>query len=116
MYFLIKTVTHQELKDSKGRLIPTVICEPISDRRQEELEKQADADDLRILKYVAQFPRASLTDIAAGLGWTLFSGGPNKSRAQRAIKRLTGERLLKKSKQGFWIVTKEGKEALDTGS
>src|SRR5262249_5890912 len=27
MNFLIKTVTHEDLKDSDGRLIPTVICE-----------------------------------------------------------------------------------------
>jgi hypothetical protein len=26
MHFLIKTVTHQDVKDSRGRLIPTVIC------------------------------------------------------------------------------------------
>ena len=34
MYFLIRTVTHQDLKDSDGRLIPTVIAEHISEQAQ----------------------------------------------------------------------------------
>ena len=35
MQFLIRTVTHQDLKDGDGRLIPTVIAEHISDQARD---------------------------------------------------------------------------------
>jgi hypothetical protein len=31
LQFLIRTVTHQDLKDSGGKLLPTIIAEHISD-------------------------------------------------------------------------------------
>jgi transposase len=37
---MIKTLTHERLKDSKGRLMPTVICEWISDKAKEEIAEQ----------------------------------------------------------------------------
>jgi AAA domain len=37
MNFIIKTVTHQDIKDSDGRLIPTVICEHLSEHAKEEI-------------------------------------------------------------------------------
>ena len=37
MHFRLKTVTHELLKDSKGNLIPTVICEWIGDNAKEEI-------------------------------------------------------------------------------
>ena len=40
MHFTLKTVTHDRLKDKKQRLIPTVICEWISDNTKEEIAAQ----------------------------------------------------------------------------
>jgi RecA-family ATPase len=37
LHFLIRTVTHQNLKDRKGRLIPTSLCEWISDQVTEDI-------------------------------------------------------------------------------
>jgi hypothetical protein len=37
MHFLIKTVTHQDLKDKKGRLIPTCLAEWISEQATDDL-------------------------------------------------------------------------------
>ena len=34
MTFQLRSVTHERLKDSKGRPIPTVLCEPISEERR----------------------------------------------------------------------------------
>ena len=116
MHFLIRTVTHEELKDRKGRLIPTVICEPISDTRQEELEQQAEGEGVRVLDHVSRFPNDFLVDIARAFGWTLFSGEPHKTKARRAINHLKKEKLLRKRKSGRWRITKEGKEALKEGS
>jgi hypothetical protein len=38
MHFMLKTVTHERIKDSKERLIPTVICEWISETAKENMD------------------------------------------------------------------------------
>jgi hypothetical protein len=48
MHFMLRTVTHERLKDSKGRLIPTVVCDWISDGAKEEIAKQRVNDEDRI--------------------------------------------------------------------
>jgi predicted ATP-dependent serine protease len=37
LHFQLKTVTHERLKDSKGRLIPTVVAVPLSEQGREEV-------------------------------------------------------------------------------
>src|SRR6516225_6975050 len=49
MSFLIKTVTHQDLKDSDGRLLPTVICEHIGEQAREEIAEAGRQDENTIL-------------------------------------------------------------------
>jgi hypothetical protein len=56
--FLIKTVTHQDLKDSKGKLIPTVICESLSDQAKDVLAE----NKLRLIRR-ARVAEKQLQDI-----------------------------------------------------
>jgi hypothetical protein len=100
MTFLIKTVTHQELKDSDGRLIPTVICEPIGDQAKEEITAAARRDEDAALEF---------TNIAIAMGWKLYSGDPNKMKAHRCIATLIKDKLLKQTRAGRFTVTDEGK-------
>jgi len=60
MQFMLRTVTHQQLKDSKGRLIPTVVCDHMSDQRKEEIAKQKVSDEDRVLAIIDADPAASL--------------------------------------------------------
>jgi hypothetical protein len=46
---MLRTVTHKRLKDSKGRLIPTVVCDWISDTAKEDIAKQRLNDEDRLL-------------------------------------------------------------------
>src|SRR5262245_18637112 len=50
MGFLIKTVTHQDLKDGDGRKIPTVICEHIGEKAREEMAAAAVKAEDEVLK------------------------------------------------------------------
>ena len=54
MNFLIKTVTHQDLKDRDCRLIPTVIAEHISEQAKEEITAAARENETRVLKLISQ--------------------------------------------------------------
>jgi predicted TIM-barrel fold metal-dependent hydrolase len=61
---MLKTVTHQELKDSAGNLIPTVICEHISEQAKEQISEQKFDDESRMLRFIKEDPRASIANLA----------------------------------------------------
>src|SRR5262249_13985566 len=88
IHFLLRTVTHQTLKDSEGELIPTVVCDWISDTTKEEIAKQKLSDEDQLLAAIAADPNASQAALAIKLGWKLYNGDPNKVKAGRCIKDL----------------------------
>jgi AAA domain len=112
MHFLITTITHPDLKDSKGRLIPTCKCEFISDETKEELAKAKVVDENRVLELTNQNPTITLACIADAMRWKLHSGEPNKMRAQRCVRTLEKGKLLAKTRNGRWQITPKGKKAL----
>jgi hypothetical protein len=113
MHFLIKIVTHQDLKDSRGRLIPTVICEWISDQRKEEIAAQKNRDEDAVLALIDANPAISLAQIATEMGWKLYSGQPYKVKAQRIVEELSRAKLIKETRRGRHRVTPEGKRVLN---
>jgi hypothetical protein len=94
MYFMLKTVTHERLKDSRGRLIPTVVSEWISETGREELEKQQADDHQQVLQIVANHAQITQPEIARMMGWKMANGEPNKVKAGRVIKALKKAKLL----------------------
>jgi hypothetical protein len=113
MTFLIKTVTHQDLKDSDGRLIPTVISEPIGDQAKEEIAAASYNDQNAVLKLLNDNTKSSLASVATAMGWKYHSGDPNKTRAHRCIISLVKDKLVKQLRNGHFLVTQEGKKALE---
>jgi AAA domain-containing protein len=113
--FLLRSVTHEELKDTKGRLIPTVIAEHLSDIAQEEMTKASRCDEDLVLQALAGNPRASFADLAASLGWYAKSGKPNRTKAQRALGRLQRHKLIKKDR-GRYEITKGRKTVKQKGT
>ena len=64
MHFLIKTVTHERVKDSKGRLIPTVICDWISEQEKERFVRPEGEDEDEMLALIRDNPKASIAELA----------------------------------------------------
>jgi len=119
LYFLIKTVTHQRLKDSDGRLIPTVIAQHISDQVQENMAAGARLDENKVLEFIWTHKDASYASIAAFMDWKLYSGKPHKMKAKRCVDSLIKAKLIKPTRAGNYQVTPEGKKVLgvdDDGS
>jgi hypothetical protein len=108
--FLLRSVTHEELKDTKGRLIPTVVAEHLSDTAQEEMTKASRCDEDLVLHALASNPRASFAELAASLGWYAKNGKPNRSKAQRTLARLQRDKLIKKER-GRYEFTEKGQKA-----
>ena len=113
MHFSLKTVTHEDLKDSKGRLIPTVICEWISDKAKEEIRAQKTADEDQILALIDADPKASQATLAMKMGWKLHNGDPHKVKVGRCIKTLAHAKLIKETRAGNYRLTPEGQKALE---
>jgi hypothetical protein len=90
--FQIKTVTHELLKDSKGGLIPTVICNWLTETAIEAIDQQIGADRRKALAIIAANRTISLSELANKMGWATHAGKPAKSRADRCV------RALKKAK------------------
>jgi AAA domain len=113
MHFMLKTVTHERLKDSKGRLMPTVISEWISDRAKEEIAAKKITDENEVLAFIAANPKATQEAIAIQMGWKLYNGEPNRMRAGRCIKTLLKAKLIQETRAGNYTLTKDGKAALE---
>jgi hypothetical protein len=112
MHFLIKTVTHQDLKDSDGRLLPTVICECLTDQAREEIAAAGRKDEDKILAIIDGDPAASLAKLAQAMGWKLHDGGPNKMRAKRCVDALKKDKLVTELRNGRYGLTDAGKKVL----
>jgi len=113
MHFLIKTVTHECVKDSRGRLIPTVICEWISDKEKETIAAQKVSDQDAILALIAADPKASQADLAIKIGWKLHNGEPHKVKIGRCIKALLKDKLIKETRRGNYVLTPEGRATIE---
>src|SRR5260370_19353376 len=113
MYFLIETVTHQDLKDSDGRLIPTVIAKYISEQTKEEIAAATRQNENRVLQLINQNSSLTLATLATAMGWKLYSGEPNKMKAKRIVDELKRTKLIKETGISRYKITSEGKKALD---
>jgi hypothetical protein len=89
--FLLRTVTHERLVSKTGKLMPTVIAEPLSEAREEEMRKIARNEEDLVLEEIGNHPHSSQADIARQLGWLNFKGeiqkgksSPHCQRAQEA--------------------------------
>lgn len=107
--FQLHTVTHERLKDTKGRLISTVIAKPLSDVGQEELAKALRSDEDRLLAVIEANPKASLADLARARGWLNNKQEPLKARAQRTTTRLKKGKFIAQERGEYTISDKGAK-------
>jgi hypothetical protein len=112
MQFLIRTITHQDLKDSKGRLIPSCMCEFISEQANEEIAKAKIANENKVLELIRQNPDISRAAIATAMKWNFRNGDPDKSRVRRCVETLIKLGLLKKERERL-LITAKGKKVLN---
>jgi hypothetical protein len=112
MHFMLRTVTHERLKDSRDRPMPTVVCDWISDGAKEEIGKQKLNDEDRLLALIKTNPRATQVSLAMQMGWKLFNGEPHKMKASRVIKAMKQAKLIKETRAGNYGLTDEGEAAL----
>lgn len=111
MAFILRTVTHEKLRDSKGRLIPTVVAAHLSELAQEELASVARTHENQLLAALADNESASLADLAKAVGWLMKNGTPHKMMVKRTLDKLKKLKLVTNGIDGPHL-TDAGKKAL----
>jgi len=111
LQFLLKTVTHERLKTSRGRLIPTVIASHLTEDAQEAMANATRSNEDRLLVEIERNGKASLTRLAVALGWYYKNGGANKTQVKRAADALAKAKFITRERDGF-AITEKGRQAL----
>ncbi len=94
--FSLRTVTHEQLKDSEGRLMPTVVASHLSAAAQQEIEKAARSREDQLLELLGRPESRGATqrDLASQLGWFTRDGSPYQMLVSRTIGALKKEKLI----------------------
>jgi AAA domain len=114
MSFQLRTVTHERLKDTKGRLLPTVIASHLSDVAKEEMATAARSKENQLLAVLVDNGSASQNELAKLLGWSMRDGTPYKVMVSRMLDVLLADKLIRKDGRGF-AVTDAGQKVLGNG-
>jgi hypothetical protein len=113
--FRFPVITTTKLADTKGRLLPTVMAEVVTDAQVEAVEEAGLRQDDRLLLAMLERRNGSLAAWATDCGWMRQgkpgeAPQPNKSLVQRVMKRLVGDKLVTKGR-GVYTLTKNGQKA-----
>lgn len=110
--FDLSTVTAPQLRDSKGRDIPTVMASVVSTGEARERKASARRDEDDVLLQIEKGEGQSLTSLAEALGWFGEEGTPQKRRVQSASEKLKRSKLVEFAPRIGWKLTKLGMAAV----
>lgn len=110
--FELTTVTAPQLRDSKGRDIPTVMASVVSSGEVRAKRAVARRDEDDILLLIDRDGKQSLYEMAESLGWRDEGGKTHKARASRASAKLKTSKLAEYKERIGWRLTTNGYDAL----
>ncbi|RFC67791.1 AAA family ATPase [Mesorhizobium denitrificans] len=112
--FTMPTIFPPQLRDSRGRPIPTVMAKIESDANVESQKDKAATDSFDMLVAITANGKASLVDLAKQLRWFKRDGQtPDKIKAQRTVEKLKKDKLVTYDLDR-WTVTTKGKNAANS--
>jgi hypothetical protein len=109
--FLLRSVTHERLKSKTGKLMPTVIAEPLSATREEEMHRAARNEEDELMRAIGDHPNCSGAELARHLGWISRKGEPQRFKVSRVVKDLKKHKLVNETRAGLTL-TESGKKAV----
>jgi hypothetical protein len=112
MFFVLRIVTHERLKDTDGNLIQTVVALSLTEQGLRDIKAVQRADEDQVLLSINENPRLSSRERAEQLGWFMNSGDPYHMRVVRAEKTLEKGRLIAKVRDG-WEMSPKGRQEVD---
>jgi hypothetical protein len=109
--FLVHSVTHERLKDTKGRLVPTVVAKYLPEPAQAAMAQAKRSNEDQLLALLATNGRASNAELAKLAGWFMSDGSPYKTLVRRTLKGLEADKLITRTRDG-WQLKSAGENAL----
>jgi hypothetical protein len=108
--FVLKPVQPKALKDAKGRQIPTVVAEHVTEEAfRKRLADNATDEDKVMIMLLSRRGDISFSDIAVANGWVSPFGAPQKSKVSRLVENLKKQKLVMQKRTGKLALTKAGK-------
>jgi hypothetical protein len=116
--FRMVTINTTALLDKRGRILPTVMAQMVTDADLAASEEKLLFQDNRLLAAIRARPEGSIAEWAVDCGWMLrgkdgHPDTPYRSLAHRVLTRLVKDKMLAKEGRGY-ILTKAGKAAAST--
>lgn len=108
--FVLKGTQPKALKDAKGRQIPTVVAEHVSEEAfRKRLADNATDEDKVMIMLLSRKGDISFSDIAIANLWVSPMGAPQKSKVARLVDNLRKQKLITQKRNGKLALTKAGK-------
>jgi AAA domain len=109
--FELVMVESPKVVDAKGRLMPSVVAIPISEAAVASGEQRLEYDENRILRALAECPRATHTFLATKCGF-IINGRPQTSRVGRLLQQMKKHRLVDQPRGTKYVITAKGKKEI----
>lgn len=108
--FVLKVVQPFALKDAKGRQMPTVVAEHVSeDAFRKRVQDNGTDQDKVMIMLLSRRGDISIAEIAKTIGWVSDKGLPQKSKVARLLQQLREAKLVVTNRFGKSVLTKAGK-------
>ena len=107
--FELVTVECDKVRDSKDRLIPTVLAKTLSESEHRDRASKSRQEQDALLIAMAEREGASIAALAEACGWITGTGNPHKSKVARLLNSLKRDRLAA-MRRGAWALTDAGEK------
>jgi hypothetical protein len=108
--FEMETVESDQVKDAKGRKMPSVVAKPVSEIKMQFAETRTEREEITLLNFIASNKNSSIAELAIKCNFISAGGNPQKSKVYAMCQRLTEEKLLERRGSKFRITPKGKKE------
>jgi len=105
--FELERYESDSIKDSKGRLMPTILAKPLLMQRAMELAKASMSLNDQVLMSIFDYPNLSLD------GRAQRCGNPHKMQISRELKKLQEDKMIKEFRHGYFELTSDGERAYE---
>lgn len=112
LMFEVKGVESDRVRDSKGRIMPTVMAVPLLETRAMEIAELAVSMEDRLLLNIERNDAQSIRQRCVEIGLVSKTGKANSTRMSRMLEKLEGEKLIARLRSN-WLLTNKGREAVE---
>lgn len=100
------------LRDSKGRLMPTILAKPLLETRAIEIATENLSREDRVLLSIARDPALSARERCVQCSMTLNTGKAATGALTRVLDKLRDQKLIRRFRTN-WELTKDGEKAVE---